>query len=57
MSPSEALDGNNYVHFRNVQAALNKARLDEASAPFSKNFLESIKGDKPSGCWSFQLDL
>lgn len=57
LSDQQALDLNNYVHFRNVQSALSKARLDEASAPFSKIFLESIKEDQPSGCWSFQLDL
>ena len=32
----------NYLHFRNVQTEIKKELLDEPSAPFNPNFLESI---------------
>lgn len=46
-----------YLHFRNVQTDEKKALLEEPSAPFNPNFLESISADEPKGCWNFQHDL
>ncbi len=43
-----------YLHFRNVQAADKKAELDRPEAPFKADFLESIEGDMPRGCWNIQ---
>lgn len=57
LSESESLNLNSYAHFRNVQADQNKRKLDEPSAPFNKQFLESISRDRPSGCWNLQHDL
>lgn len=53
LNASESLELRNYVHFRNVQDAAKKAQLDEPSAPFNRQFLESISLDKPHGCWNF----
>lgn len=53
LEQTNCLSLNNYVHFRNVQNEQNKAALDLPSAPFNKNFLESISGDQPRGCWNF----
>ena len=36
---------NSYVHFRNVQTEAKKKALDDSSAPFNPNFLESISAD------------
>lgn len=57
ISESQSLNLNSYAHFRNVQADSNKRKLDEPSAPFNKQFLESISGDRPAGCWNLQHDL
>lgn len=53
LEQNNCLSLSSYVHFRNVQSEYNKAALDLPSAPFNKNFLESISGDKPKGCWNF----
>jgi radial spoke head protein 9 len=47
----------NYLHFRNVQCPLKKKNLEQPSAPFDTNFLESIDSDLPKGCWNFQEDM
>jgi len=57
LDSSASTDLNSYLHFRNVQTDEKKALLDEPSAPFNSNFLESISGDEPKGCWNFQHDL
>jgi len=47
LSIKDSLNLENYVHFRNVQDPAQKRKLDEPSAPFNKQFLESIKKDQP----------
>lgn len=54
LSAAESLDVNKYLHFRNVQDAAKKKALDDPSAPFNPQFLESIAADLPRGCWNFQ---
>lgn len=42
LSQENSLRLENYLHFRNVQTEIKKELLDEPSAPFNPNFLESI---------------
>lgn len=57
LSPNEATNLGNYMHFRNVQSGSKKLQLDEANTPFLAKFLESVSEDFPYGQWTVQKDM
>lgn len=56
LTGSMAKDMKNYLHFRNVQQSEKREQLDRDDALFTYDFLDAIEKDKPSGCWSLQVD-
>ncbi len=52
----ELNDLKKYQHFRKVQTDEKKEFIERDDAIFYPNFLDSLDGDLPQGCWSIHLD-
>lgn len=57
LSSTEAASLSKYVHFRPPASVDALRALAHADAEFYANFLDSLEGDLPKGCWAVRQDL
>jgi radial spoke head protein 9 len=56
LTPTEAMDINNWQHFRHPQSVSKMEIIQMDEAIFFKKFLDDLQDDQPKGCWSLQND-
>merc|ERR1711998_21959 len=52
MVPEAAMDIKSYVHWRIPKQAAKKKAFDTKGLSQTTDFLDSLEGDEPTGCWS-----
>merc|ERR1712188_250931 len=52
LAPDAAMDIKSYVHWRIPKQAAKKKAFDTKGLSQTTDFLDSVDGDEPSGCWS-----